>query len=365
MDIRLIIVFTVFFAFGCKETVTVVEEVLPEYEELGRSRDPHKAVYQIVNYNNNLLLQSNNSHHIYFEDETNTTMITNHGARYREILNDEFVVSLRWNRLEVENIDPNERFANNSLSIVLDSILPQDYVVNHLGISILNSIGCLNNDNVLLLPYYTNINAQLNFLLIELESMNDLFSSIDYNVIGTFSYPNSVQYPVRGFKMIDIEGGFLMIIDDLTNNAVIKIENDGTNYIVQNHETSPGNTGFFKFEDVLYNWSRNFPDYDIIIYSSTDNGTTWTSSYRIETFTEYRFISTGDELFSLNMSNGQLLVMTNMSSENISFEALDNEQFWNYQIITDVAKYNEDVYISTLSGFYKRNWQEFIQSRIN
>lgn len=59
------------------------------------------------------------------------------------------------------------------------------------------------------------------------------------------------------------------------------------------------------------------------------------------------------------------MLMTEMSEENISFEAVDNEQFLNYQTITDLRKFGDQVYITTLSGFYRRDWEDFIRSRLN
>lgn len=265
----------VLFFLGCSETVTVIEEVpfevVPTYEELSRSRDPYKTVYQMVGFDDRLVLQSNLVHHVYHMDGRDFTFINGRETRYRETMNDDFIVTIRGERLVVQYADRNRSFSSNILYIGLDSILPAGYTLHDESVSIFNRIGGLNNDNILLLPYY-NSEEQLAFVLLELSESANTPGLINYSVAGSGVYTGDVELNIRGFTIHGIPGGFLLDQQSRDGNVILKIQNDGTTDLVHRRDLRAANNGFFELNDVLYTWGRSLPNLNIVLHASTDNG---------------------------------------------------------------------------------------------
>lgn len=362
----LLSVYFLAFSNGCKETIIVPVEVMPDFEELNRSRDPHKRIYQIKKYDNKLIFQSEQVHHQYTGDGENITQFSGRETLYREIMNEELVVTYGHRTLDVENLNVDRRYSNNQLRINLDSILPADIMVSDLETAYSRSIGYLDKSNVLLLNCYRASDRRSAYLVMKFER-NDNFpfnvNVVNYHV-KVFDTP--IRYDRLGVKLYEVEGGFVMInrTEIQLNDVIHRINYDGSNEEVFEPATSGGISGFFEYNNQLYTWFKTFPDDNVVLYTSDQNGRNWTPTHTINSNINFRFLPVENELFALNLNNSQLFLLTDMSTSTISFEALDNEQFWNYQTITDLEKMDDYIYVSTLSGFYRRDWQEFISSRV-
>lgn len=363
----LLSVYFLVFSSSCKETVFVVEEVpvevIPDFEELNRSRDPHKRIYQIKKYDNKLIFQSERVHHQYTADGENTTLITGRETRYREVMNEELVVTYRDRMLYIESLDIDQRFSNNRCRVNLDSILPADIAVTDFGIAPTGSIGYLDKSNVLLLNCYRASDRRRAYLIMKFERQLNLFHTVEVVSYNVNVFDSPIQVDISRGDLYEVEGGFVMINRTQSEDVIHRINYDGSNEEVFEPAASGGISGFFEYNNQLYTWFKAFPDNNVVLYTSDQNGRNWTLAYTINSNINFRFLPVENELFALNLNNSQLFLLTDMSTSTISFEALDNEQFWNYQTITDLEKMDDYIYVSTLSGFYRRDWQEFLESR--
>ncbi|MEO1513921.1 MAG: hypothetical protein AAFV95_02875 [Bacteroidota bacterium] len=357
-----------FLIFGCKTTIIeeVPVEVVPDFEELPESRDPFKSVFQMQKYDNSLLLQSTNAHHYYDENGVGRTAITGNQTSYIEVMNEHLTLRISERFIVVEDIDPTRRSDTPGvpLHVQLDSLLPEG---SHLPIHTVRysrSLGYIDKNNVLLLPYY--IDGRLDFAILKFEPGETIPNYYAPKLLSaeTFEFTGEFYHYQDGIRIHEVEGGFVMTAINNGGTKIYRIAYDGSYESVTDHISLGIYRDYFEYKGRLYTWIRpgSSPG-ELIILTCDPDGRGWKVKYRLQSDIEFHYIPTEDALFACAFASNQLFLVT-MTEEEMLLEALDNEQFWSYQIITDVEKFGEHVYISTLSGFYRRNWQEFIDSKL-
>lgn len=361
------------FISSCEEEVIrtvevpVEVEAVPDFEELPQSRDPYRRIFQMHRFEDQLLLQGEDVHFFfggeYGDDGSGGTTIPS-TTRSLQAFNDQLYVHTGADLLYAQPVDRRFRFDNGpGIRMQFRDYLPEGY---QLPSSINSQLGLavLSQDNYIFLPYTTEDDRRLNFGIGQFQ-LPEFWLSADIELL---SWENNVidddpatGYYYYGLPMTAVEGGFLIHIKEARNVKTYRVDYDGSYEAVFEFRVFD----FFRYQGELYAYGRTpFTPFDYSIYRISPDGRNWTGVYQISNPANqfYQFHSTEDALFMVNSISDQIFLTTEMSEEGISFEALDAEELETYDI-TDIEHFGDFVYITTLSGFFRRPWQEFIDSR--
>ncbi len=356
---------------GCKEEVFVVVEVptptVPDYEELLQSRDPYRRIFSLEKVDDLLVLQGDR----YISHLTDRDNVTNYPTGVTTLHKmptaPNMIAWPRGNQFHITN----KRAPNSSqLAYILElqahdaEAIIANEVLTH------RSKAIFSEDNHLLIPYYHTSSPEgaLQFLLTQfsLRDNGPIPSSISLESVAVISPPNpGLLYDFNGHVMQAVEGGFLFT-GGPPNGNVHKLNYDGTFEEVLEGEVIQ----FFSYQDELFAQRLVWVTLDgelrrvTQILSAAPDGLNWRLRWTLEEQSTgtLRFHPLAEDLFCYDVQNRIMFIATEINNERIQFSAVDLAELRDYQV-TDIETYRGDIYLATQSGYFRRNYAEFRDSR--
>lgn len=224
-----------------------------------------------------------------------------------------------------------------------------------------NRSSCLSDDNHFLLPFLKTGDERLWFAVAELfyPAEPEVLFAPELRTLHTFPLDvTGSGYARRGITMYPVNEGFLITLGTQENRNTYLIGYDG------NYESvlglSPNH--FFHFRGELYGARNNAGNLELM--TADADGRNWRTAYYIpNAFAEsIRFFPAGNDLYANARSSGQLSILTDLNDDTITFAALDAHVVMN-RTITDIAYYQGNTYVTTLSGTFLQETVSLRESR--
>jgi len=221
-------------------------------------------------------------------------------------------------------------------------------------------MGCLSDDNHLLLPYRTRFDRKLRFVLANITPSEFTLDRPVLNSIDTFAFEiEGSEYRQSGLEMLPVDGGFLFTHSSpQSGNSMHRISYDGDFEEVVSTSISQ----LFYFRGIPH--AHRYRDNQSQILTADADGRNWRISWSFPNpiFERFHFFPVGDDLFMYSATGGRMFFATQMDEEAIAFEAVEFTELESYDV-TDIEEYQGDIYIGTLSGFFRRDYLTFRESR--
>lgn len=331
--------------------VPVPEPEPPRLTELPGLDDFNRRAYDIQLYEDRMLIQGE-FRDFHYRADTSRQQFVGRGITLRaDGVSSSFRAFTYATGVDIRYISPERSSRAFDSFIALDS-LGSDSSIPVFSAGFRKQMTCISEDGHLLLPYYNDTERQMYFATAKIEFPDpaQLFYPPQITNLRTFrlDVPDWQIY-TRGVEMLPVEDGFLLLHNESSLQAVYRIDYDGTYEQVfdENLEQT------FYFQDELYGIRTLFPNFEI--YRADADGRNWRQAYTIlnEPNNFFRFFPVGDDLFVQNLSSGVLLIVTELTEDDIRLQAVDTPQL-DSRTITDMANFLGNTYISTLSGTFRQ-----------
>lgn len=338
--------------------VEIPTPVVPDFEELPRSQDPYRRIYNIYKFDDNMVLKGEGIDFLHAPDSTVTGYISRTFSGFRETTSQTLRLRIYGNRFDVVPIGF-ELFQFSSLNIRLEDIYP-DYELPFSFANYRSSLGSLSENNYLLLPFDRASDRRLHFAMAQITPPESIIFPPVLDTLQTFIFDiEGSEYSSRGIEMLPVEGGFLFENNSFaTGSTLHRIDYNG-NF----EEVVPTSVSqLFYFRGIPY--AHRYRDGQSQILTADPEGRNWQISWTFPNplFERVYFYPVGEDLFMYNATGDRMSLATQLDVDGIRLEAVEFSQLESYTV-TDIAEYQGDIYIGTLSGFFRRNYEDFKNSR--
>ncbi|MEM7575757.1 MAG: hypothetical protein AAF433_22830 [Bacteroidota bacterium] len=361
-----------FFTSCVREEIIEVEvpvaTIKPDYKELYRSSDPNRRIYQMFRFGDELLLQGENVHFYYTLEGTGRGQITRNRSQSVEAFTEVICADINpvYQRMKIVATRDGARLANTQFSLSLTSVLPEGFQLPR-SIDFRKSFLSLSEDDYVMVPFKLENDPRLRVGIGKLAVQEDYLWAGGIELLSWENYlidsVADLSLTSSGQTMTAVEGGFLV-------NAITGFEGPRTYRVDFEGSFEPVYDGivnyFFEYKGERYAFGYRSNSLDFSIHRLSSDGRIWTEVYQIynsvSTNTFYRCFPTEDHLLILQTTTSRVFTLTDLDENATISAALDTEELEDY-VITDIERLGDFAYISTLSGFFRRPWQEFINSR--
>ena len=357
------------FSFtACDPDVEIVEvevPATPTFAELPTSVDPNRRAFSMRVMDYGLLLQGERRHFIYDEAGEFSGSFSGSGAQYVQPFNEDYMIAVYPEAIQVHSI-VGGRAANSIRVYPIDSILPQDASAYPFRPGPYSSPAELDKNNILILPYITGEfpDRNIGFALHEFEGAHPSGFGANYDIVASVFIDSDIRLiNSQTYRTIPVEGGFLFHYWGTSEeSAIYRIDYSGN--MVKVYSESPGVIdGFIEYQNAIYAWRDSDTGNGHRLMRAEPDGRNWElldSTYNGRAVTY--FPAGEDELIMLDRQQDALYYVEDLGAGTPRYTRLQAEQFEGY-IVTDVERYGDFVYVTTMSGSFRRDWREFIESR--
>ena len=351
------------FLFSCREPEVIIQEVEVarevDFEELEFSRGVFQRYFNMERVGESILALGENRIARINADGNHDNCVFFWKDANKEPISEDFYLNSTETALQF--------WSSKSGSICSDQLrtnLRNDSIdtdVNRNPLTQLNFLEsyALISGNHVLYPYSTGPEMQLNLALIEmnLSENSGTFARVFPGDIQKLAFP-SVSIFDYTFLQWSLDDGFIFSIGGNDPNAygTYKIHTDGTYQKIFDR----------LFVRVFTYQNRLYAMYDYFnqsyIMESQDGGLSWTQRFVADgiALAATTFYELDGELFG--HWNGQLVLVEEFSENLFQTVELEPRELEN-DYITSISKLGDKVYISTLSGLFSRDWEEFLADK--
>ncbi|MDW3645502.1 MAG: hypothetical protein R8P61_00390 [Bacteroidia bacterium] len=349
--------------FSCREPEVIIQEVeVPrevDFEELEFSRGVFQRYFNMQRVGESILVQGekriakinlsgDHDNCIFFWNDANKEAITEDfylnsterslqfwSSKSGSICSDQLRTNLLNDSIEV-GINPNPLYE----------------------LKFLENYALISGQHVLY-PYSTGADMQLKLALIEMDFTENtgIYARVFPGNIQKIEFPG-VSILNYTFLQWSLEDGFIFSIgsNDPANYGTYKMGLDG-NYQKISDQIF---IRVFSYQERLYAMYDSFGQSFII--ESPDGGQSWIQRFTADgiTLAATSFYELEGEL--VGHWNGQLVLVEEFTESLFKTVELEPRELEN-DYITSMAKLGDKVYISTLSGLFSRDWQEFLADK--
>lgn len=353
---------------ACQETEIVEVEIPvviePDFAEMDRSRDPYRRNFNMRVFADRLGIYGE---HLDVSVDTagaSRGFLSNFTNSGQQAVNNDLRIFGNGLGITVRAADPDLNFSGTGFSYWLPDTIP-DIRVPSEPWDRWGSV-YLSPDNYFLLPYGRGNRAQQYFALGRIEANFPLLAAgggielADIKFI-TYDTANTFDLGVNGVEILPVADGFLYVRRPSASRSTIeRINYAGDFETVLEFPLDQ----LFAYQGTVYGQRYNYASGQVEVYSADPDGRNWRLRYTFDQGIDqrWRMHPTGNDLFVNARISGQIFHVTEMDAERISLVALDSEQLHDYRI-TDMEVWQDEVYLTTLSGTFKRDYSEFLASR--
>jgi hypothetical protein len=351
--------------FSCKEEfVNTVEVEVPtpvDYEEVWWSEDPNRRAFNIVDLDDGLLIQGE-SFCARLKNEGEVGFLSIPTIDHVKPINRQLQLDLHENYVNFNTLV--DRFANLGSTILsYEDVLGANAVIQTAGINHERTNAGLNDQNTVLIPFRDTTGRNLSALLIYIDYPDvgtalDLPRIIDHEILQIAT--SSTNAFAGEFFIYAEENAFFITASPVAGSRVVyRLDLDAKE--VTEVGLNLGQVVSFEGEKWAIREEGDFVE----LHTYNESIRQFEVRYLIPSiFSEnVRLFSVDNQLFLYYTISKQLLIAVERTAEFIQFEPLNIEEL-NRNQITDIGRFQDKAYLSTLSGTFERDWTEFIESRI-
>ncbi|MEL6250706.1 MAG: hypothetical protein AAFR87_01740 [Bacteroidota bacterium] len=349
--------------FACEEPEVIIQEVeVPrevDFEELDFSRGVFQRFFTMEKVGESILalgenriarinIDGNHDNCVFFWNDAN-----------KEPISEEFYLNSTETALQF--------WSSKSGSICSDQLrtnLRNDSIDTEVNPNPLSQLRFLENyalisGNHVLYPYSTGPEMQLKLALIEMDLTENrgTFARVFAGDVQKIAFPG-VSIIDYTFLQWSLDDGFIFSIGGIDPNAygTYKINTDGSSQKIFDR----------LFIRVFTYQGRLYAMYDYFnqsyIMESQDGGVSWTQRFVADgiALAATTFYELDGEL--IGHWNGQLVLVEKFTNDLFKTVELNPRELEN-DYITSISKLGDKVYISTLSGLFSRDWEEFLADK--
>ncbi|MEM6801768.1 MAG: hypothetical protein AAF696_10230 [Bacteroidota bacterium] len=348
------------FLFSCQEAETIIQEVeVPrevDFEELAFSRGVFQRYFNMHKAGESLLVLGENRIARIKLNEEDENCVYPWKDSHKEAISDDFYLNTTQNSLEFwSSISGSLCSSQLRTSLQNDSIDENINPSNTSQLNFLNFYSLISESHVLF-PYSQGTNRKLKLALINMDfSQNSgTFARVFPEKIHTIEI-QGVSYDDYLFLHWSMEDGFIFTVggNDPQAFGTYKMNMDGSYQKIFDRVF----IRVFSYQGRLYAMYDYFDQSYII--ESQDGGLSWNQRFVADgiALAATSFYELDDHL--VGHWNGQLILVEEFNDSLFTTVELEARELEN-DYITSLAKLGDKVYISTLSGIFSRDWEEFL-----
>ena len=349
--------------FSCEEPEVIIQEVeVPrevDFEELAFSRGVFQRFFTMERVGESILALGENRIARINPDGNHDNCVFFWKDANKEPISEDFYLNSTETALQF--------WSSKSGSICSDQLrtnLRNDSIDVDVNPNPLSQLQFLENyalisGNHVLYPYSTGAENQLNLALIEMDFSENsgTFARVFPGEIEKIAFPGVSIFDYT-FLQWSLDDGFIFSIGGIDPSAygTYKINTDGTYQKIFDQLF----IRVFSYQNRLYAMYDNFNQSYIL--ESQDGGLSWTQRFAGEgiALAATTFYELDGEL--IGHWNGQLVLVEEFSNDLFKTVELNPRELEN-DYITSINKLGDKVYISTLSGLFSRDWEEFLADK--